>query len=208
VQKTTDKLSEKPNLRLVTGQPRGAARDLFDIGGCRTPANSFRYGVADLEFRRDGLPRHVWLTAVPSVTWCRRTADQYIPENDRLTYVALFDPDSVVCSEGSTLTSVSPTASRDVMRVRAAVVAPRLIKKTEVIYPVTSRKNREKGVSIYEAVISPTGCIRDLRLLWSSFPLLDISGIEGISHWKYAPATLHGQPVSVYLTVTVTFNLH
>jgi hypothetical protein len=122
--------------------------------------------------------------------------------------VALFDPDSVVCSEGSTLTSVSPTASRDVMRVRAAVVAPRLIKKTEVIYPVTSRKNREKGVSIYEAVISPTGCIRDLRLLWSSFPLLDISGIEGISHWKYAPATLHGQPVSVYLTVTVTFNLH
>jgi hypothetical protein len=32
--------------------------------------------------------------------------------------------------------------------------------------------------------------------------------MEAIARWRYRPATLNGRAVSVYLTVTVTYNLH
>ncbi len=72
----------------------------------------------------------------------------------------------------------------------------------------TSRKAGEQGVSIYEAIVSQTGCVEDLRLIKSSAPVLDIMGMEAISQWQYEPARLDGRPVSVFLTVTVTFRLN
>ena len=41
----------------------------------------------------------------------------------------------------------------------------------------------------------------------SSYPLLNIMGMEAIARWRYKPATLEGRPVPVYLTVTVTYSL-
>lgn len=210
----------RADLFLVTGLPTGAARDLFDIGGCRSSWQSRRFSVGTLEFRPDGLPKHVSVTAVPPGKWCDRIADAlyllslapgdtYISPDRKLTYVALYDPDSIVCSEEDPLTG-APEAedSTEVLRVRARIVAPKLRNRVEPIYPEPARKNAEQGVSMYEAIISSKGCIRDLRLLRSSTPLLDIAGIEAISRWKYQPATLNGRPVRVYLTVTVTYRLH
>ena len=70
------------------------------------------------------------------------------------------------------------------------------------------RRNHEQGVSLYEGIITTTGCVTDLRLLKSSSPVLDIMGMEAIAQWRYQPATLNGRPVRVYLTVTVTFRLN
>ena len=50
--------------------------------------------------------------------------------------------------------------------------------------------------------------MRDLRLLKSSTPTLDVVGMEAVSRWKYAPAPLNGRTVRVYLTVTVTYRLN
>ncbi len=211
---------DEPGLRLVTGLPKGTARDLLETGGCSSSLAWRWWSVANLEFRADGLPRHVSLGAAPSGRGCTETATSlflmtlapggdYVRPDRTLTYVALFDPDSMSCNEGSSLSSlISTKGSSDALRVRGNVVPPKLTKKVEPVYPKSARGNREQGVSIYEAIISPTGCVRDLRLLRSSTPLLDLTGIEAISHWRYTPATLDGRPVSVYLTVTVTYSLH
>jgi TonB family protein len=77
----------------------------------------------------------------------------------------------------------------------------------EPFYPVEARKQLQEGVSIYEAIIAPTGCVREVRLQKSSYPILDMVGMEAIARWQYRPATLEGRPVPVYLTVTVSYRL-
>ncbi|MGE5412956.1 MAG: energy transducer TonB, partial [Syntrophomonadaceae bacterium] len=115
------------------------------------------------------------------------------------SYLALFDPDELRCPDA---------LLQPILRVEGEVLAPKLIKRVEPMYPKSARRQGEEGISLYEAVITETGCIRDLRLLKSSTPTLDIMGMEAISRWQYAPATLAGKPVSVYLTVTTTFSLN
>lgn len=205
-----------PNLRLVTGIPRGVASSLFEIGSCDSSAIRRRLSLATLEFRADGLPAHAWVLAAPDGKWCERIAntlfllslapgDESVAPGDKRTYLALHDREAIVCAEEDT--PVSGPRGGDPLRVRASVVAPRLKKKVEPSYPAEARKAGEEGVSIYEAVISATGCVWDLRLLKSSTPRLDVLGMDAISQWKYEPATLDGRPVRVYLTVTVTWGL-
>ena len=65
-----------------------------------------------------------------------------------------------------------------------------------------------EGVVILEAIITADGLGRRGNVLKSVNPLLDASAIRAVQQWKYRPATLNGRAVRVYLTVTVTFNLH
>jgi len=52
------------------------------------------------------------------------------------------------------------------------------------------------------------GTVSDVKVLKSVNPLLDAAAERAVSHWTYRPATLNGRSVSVYLTVTVNFQLH
>jgi TonB family protein len=36
---------------------------------------------------------------------------------------------------------------------------------------------------------------------------LSESAVAAVERWRFEPATLHGQPVKVYLSLTVKFNL-
>jgi len=214
------KLTLEQELRLVSGLPRGLVKDLFEVEGCRSGRFAYRFGFASLQFRQDGLPRHVTLLAEPPGAGCRRAAqslflmatapaDEHIPRDSAITYAASMTPEAMVCNEGSFLHGVHASATTPtVMRVRAKVVPPKLTKKVEPIHPETARQNREQGVSIYEAIITESGCVRELRLLRSSTVLMDVAALHAIAQWRYQPATFDGRPVSVYLTVTVRFNLH
>jgi TonB family protein len=210
--------SDELALRLVTGLPRGLAQDLIRTGGCESTPNRRWISSAAIEFRSDGLPKHVSLVGTPPSTECRQVAETIFlmamapsdipaPNKFRYLYVTLFDADCLACNEVTELPSDSAASPAQVYRVRAHVVRPKVKDKAQPIYPLEARKQKEEGVSIYEAVISRTGCVRDIRVLQSSYPLLDVSGMEAIAHWRYAPATLDGRPVSVCLTVTITYSL-
>jgi TonB family protein len=196
-------------VRLVNGVPTGVVEDLFDLEGCHSLPTMRWFAVAVVDFRADGIPRSVRVTAKPPGGSCDRTSRTLFemslaPYSDAdptrsASYLVLFDPDELRCADALT----EPAG-----RVEGAVRPPTLVKKVDPIYPKEARRNKEEGVSIYEAIISNTGCIRDLRLLKSSTPILDIMGMEAVSRWVYSPATLDGRPVAVYLTVSVTFSLH
>jgi TonB family protein len=201
-------------VRLVGGIPDGVARGLLELEGCASGPAVRYFSVANVEFRRDGIPRHVAIGVEPRGGACHRTASALFlmslaPESvtdpsavGPAPYVATFNPKSFAC------TGPGPDASNDVVRVRGRVVAPTLVQRVEPVYPYEARKAGEHGVSVYEAIISRAGCIEDLRLISTSKPRLDLNGLEAISQWTYRPATVDGRPVRVYLTVTVTYRLN
>jgi len=94
------------------------------------------------------------------------------------------------------------------LRVGGDVKAPQLTNRVEPSYPEAARKARMEGVVILEAIITASGSVEDVKVLKSMNPLLDAAASRAVQQWRYRPATLNGRAVRVYLTVTVTFNLH
>jgi len=101
-----------------------------------------------------------------------------------------------------------PGVGDEPLRVGGEVKAPQLTNKVEPSYPEAARKARMEGVVILEAIITAHGAVEDVRVLKSVNPLLDSAAQRAVQQWRYRPATLNGRAVRVYLTVTVTFNLH
>jgi protein TonB len=109
---------------------------------------------------------------------------------------------------GGVVGGTGPGTGEEPLRVGGDVKAPQLMQKIEPTYPEAARKARMEGVVILEAIITANGNVEDVKVLKSVNPLLDASAVRAVSQWRYRPATLNGRAVRVYLTVTVTFNLH
>lgn len=109
---------------------------------------------------------------------------------------------------GGVVGGTGPGGGEEILRVGGEVKAPIPQLKIDPSYPEAARKARMEGVVILEAIITATGSVEDVRVLKSVNPLLDASAQRAVQQWRYKPATLNGRAVRVYLTVTVTFNLH
>ena len=109
---------------------------------------------------------------------------------------------------GGVVGGTGPGVGDEPLRVGGEVKAPQLTNKVEPSYPEAARKARMEGVVILEAIITAAGNVEDVRVLKSVNPLLDSAAQRAVQQWRYRPATLNGRAVRVYLTVTVTFNLH
>ena len=100
----------------------------------------------------------------------------------------------------------SPTPE-SIHRVGGDVREPVEIGRVQPQYPESCRSHRSQGVVILEAVIDTRGRVTNTRDLRPGLcPALVAACQDALSQWRYRPATLHGNPVSVYLTVT--FNVH
>jgi TonB family protein len=89
------------------------------------------------------------------------------------------------------------------------VTAPRLVHRVEPKYPEFARRARMSGVVIVEGVISARGEVESARIVKSTTEtILNESALEAVRQWRYEPARFRGQPVRVYLTITVTFRLN
>jgi protein TonB len=93
------------------------------------------------------------------------------------------------------------------IRIGGEVVPPELVTRVQPVYPEIARKARVQGVVIVEAIIDKLGNVTDARVLRGLPMGVSEAATAAIQKWKYKPATLNGRPVSVYLTVTVTFTL-
>ncbi len=93
------------------------------------------------------------------------------------------------------------------IRIGGEVVPPVLESRISPVYPEIARKARVQGVVIVEAIIDKQGNVTDARVLRGLPMGVSEAATAAIQKWKYKPATLNGRPVSVYLTVTVTFTL-
>ena len=102
--------------------------------------------------------------------------------------------------------SMAAAAAGQPVRVGGDVKEPRRLKNVAPVYPDAARAAGIQGVVIIEAVIDPQGQVSDARVL-RSIPLLDEAALDAVRQWTFTPTLLNGAPVSVILTVTVTFDL-
>ncbi len=75
-------------------------------------------------------------------------------------------------------------------------------------YPAAMRQQRREVVVIVSAVIDPRGKVTSPQILQSSgAPTMVLATLEAMRRWKFKPATLHGQPVAVFYTMVVNYQL-
>jgi protein TonB len=91
-------------------------------------------------------------------------------------------------------------------RVGGAIRQPVRTNYVAPVYPEIARVARVQGAVQIEAVIGTDGVVQQARVI-SGSPLLSDAALSAVRQWRYTPTTLNNQPISVIMTVTVTFTL-
>jgi TonB family protein len=92
-------------------------------------------------------------------------------------------------------------------RVGGAVKPPVKVFGPQPLYTEEARLGRVQGVVILEAVIDEQGDVHSVRVL-KGLPLgLSESASDTARQWKFKPAVMDGEPVAVFLNLTVRFSL-
>jgi TonB family protein len=81
-----------------------------------------------------------------------------------------------------------------------------LISSVPPVYPQMAKTQRITGAVTIDALIDANGHVASMAIV-SGPALLQQSAKDALSHWKYAPAQLHGQPVPMHMKVTIQFKL-
>jgi TonB family protein len=77
-------------------------------------------------------------------------------------------------------------------------------------YPEALRKAGIQGAVLLQTKIDRQGRVSEVEVLHTEqpdHPSMAAAAIEAIEQWRYEPATLEGQPVEVYVTLTIQFRL-
>jgi periplasmic protein TonB len=84
---------------------------------------------------------------------------------------------------------------------------PRLISSAAAVYPQQARADLIQGDVVIDLLIDATGKVTNMQVI-SGHPLLQRAAMDAVRQWKYEPARLNGQPISISTKVSVTFRLH
>lgn len=99
-------------------------------------------------------------------------------------------------------------ASDKPIQVGGAVKRPVAIYQPQPRYTEMARRARVQGMVMLDAVIDVNGNVVDLKVRKGQPMGLEQSALDAVRTWRFKPATLHGQPVKVYFTLTVNFQLN
>lgn len=92
------------------------------------------------------------------------------------------------------------------VKVADLPVPPRKTVDVRPVYPEHARAARIEGVVVMEAVLDPSGHVTQLRVI-KSVPMLDQPALDAVRQWRYTPTMYYGKPVSVLMTITISFKL-
>ncbi len=132
------------------------------------------------------------------------------PDDPEPIWTEGVEPEVVVSDAGLVFDFPSappPFESDGAIPVGGEVARPVKIFSPKPLYTELARRAGLVGVVILQAVIDKQGQVNDVEVL-RGLPLgLSESAVAAVERWRFEPATLKGQPVSVYLSLTVKFNL-
>jgi len=87
------------------------------------------------------------------------------------------------------------------------VTAPRLVSHVDPQYSDKARREKLNGVVVLVLIIEKSGIPSHIRIVKSLVHDLDQNAMLAVSQYRFAPATLDGQPVSVKVNVEVNFRI-
>lgn len=198
--------------------PPGVADAVLDETGCSHPWLGVGGAATDLK----GRVIDVDLDGLRLTSGCRRALETLM----RLSYVeneTILSPHAtphllLVKPRGASLCLDEPAPGttgvpeRGVQRVASrGIEAPVAVKKTQPVFPESVRRRMKRGVTELvelEAWISPSGCVRGVRLVRQSpYAELNVSALLAVSEWQFEPGTYEGKPVEVRFRLTISFKL-
>jgi periplasmic protein TonB len=91
---------------------------------------------------------------------------------------------------------------------RMGVTVPQAIYSPEPSFSDEARKAKQQGVVQLMLVVGKDGRTYDIRVSQSLGMGLDEKAVEAVSHWRFKPATLNGQPVATQIAIEVDFHLY
>ena len=99
----------------------------------------------------------------------------------------------------------SPPVSDDV--VTLPVIIPQ--SKVQPVYPMLARQARLPGKVSLDAVVLKDGSVGDIENVRCTHEGIGFeeAAIEALRQWRSEPATQNGQPVAVYFSIWVKFEL-
>jgi periplasmic protein TonB len=129
--------------------------------------------------------------------------------------VAIDIPMDVAPATAITQTTTQKPVAQPPIQQKAPAVAstaPKVDPKrppTKPDYPASSRRAGEAGTVVLDLYILPNGRVGDAKVQKSSgFPRLDEAAVkEAKRSWRFTPGTENGQPVAMWHSTKVTFNL-
>lgn len=86
------------------------------------------------------------------------------------------------------------------------VPVPKKKKHVQPVYPQEALAEGIRGIVILDLVIDTEGRVVETTVI-RSIPGLDAAALAAVRQWRYSPVKVDGQPVSVRLTVPITFAL-
>jgi len=98
-------------------------------------------------------------------------------------------------------------SSVDKINVAGGLATGMLIKEETPIYPGDAKAAHVSGTVVLQAIIGTDGGIHNLQVLQAPWPSLAQNALWAVSHWRYRPYLLNGQPVEVETTVNVVYSL-
>jgi len=201
----------------VSDLPHGLGADFLRSTVCGGGAVIAPYATAEVAFRPDGRPQHVTVLSGPQQTACDQIlkaalllslapADQPTSPEMPFHLQTILLPSVLSCAEESVR---DPVVIRHIAQLSSLLVPPKLVSKTDPIYPNLSGRDRVTGVAILKGTITPAGCVQQIHTIQSSGVLsIDIASMLGFLQWRYEPARLNREAIATPLTVTFTYQLY
>jgi TonB family protein len=101
-----------------------------------------------------------------------------------------------------------PPGSEEPKKVGDAVQRPEKIFGQAPFYTEQARKDNAEGVVLLDSIIDEDGCIQKLRVCKRArHPDLNRAALDVVRRWVFRPAVYQDNPVKVYYTLTVNFQI-
>lgn len=96
-----------------------------------------------------------------------------------------------------------------VYRPGNGVTLPRVLKEVRPNYTSDAMRAKVQGIVVLECVVRPDGTVGEVQVTRSLDPTfgLDQEAIKAAKGWRFAPGTRMGEPVSVLISIELTFTL-
>ena len=87
-----------------------------------------------------------------------------------------------------------------------SLTQPKLISSPAALYPAEARTAHIQGDVAIDVFIDESGKVAATKVI-SGPPVLQQAAISAVRSWKYQPARLDGQPISIHIRVDVNFQI-
>lgn len=111
----------------------------------------------------------------------------------------------VLCACVAVLCGARPSPAQDEPKLAGTdVPAPKRVKTVQPVYPADAQARGIRGIVLLELLIDAAGKVARIDVV-RSIPGLDEAAVTAARQWEYEVTKLDGKPVSVRLTVPITF---